>query len=279
MSDEKPNENRYIHGTDPEEQDRLALMNEIINRASVDELGLAGGERILEVASGLGVMARAMARQAGPAGEVIAIERSEEQIAGARRLASAAGEEGTVATRQGDAYDPPLGEHEWGSFDVVHARFLLEHVPHPLGIVEVMVRAARPGGRIVLEDDNHDTMRMWPEPEGFTALWQAYQEGFRKIGCDPLVGGKLVSLLHEAGAIPSRTALIPYTACAGTPLFEVVVRNIIEVVNGARKGVVEQGLMSGSDFDAAIGSLREWSARPDGAVWYYLSWAEGRKPR
>jgi ubiquinone/menaquinone biosynthesis C-methylase UbiE len=274
MSDEST----YIHGTDPEEQERLALMNEIINRASVAELGVRGGARILELASGLGHMARAMARAAGPRGEVIAIERSSEQIASARRLAEAAGEEGLHETRQGDALHPPLEEREWGTFDLVHARFLLEHVADPLGIVEVMVRAARPGGRIVIEDDNHDTLRLWPEPAGFAELWQAYMDGFRKIGCDPVIGTKLVSLLLEAGARPVRTAIIPYTACAGSPLFDGVVRNLIEVIRGTRRTIVDGGLMAGDAFDAAIASLKEWSALPDAACWYYLCWAEGSRP-
>ena len=278
MSDSKPREGTYIHGTDPNEQGRLAKMNDLINRPSLEELGLSGGEKVLEMASGLGVMARAMARQIGSSGQLLGIERSTEQIREARRLAVAAGEEGLYETRQGDAFDPPLGEHEWGTFDVVHARFLLEHVPDPLGILKVMVRAARPGGRIVVEDDNHDTLRIWPTPEGFLTLWGAYMDGFREIGCDPLVGTRLVSLLHEAGATPVRTALIPHTACAGSPHFKGLVRNLVEVVGGARESIVGACLMEAAAFDAAIQALKRWGERPDGAIWYYIAWAEGRRP-
>jgi SAM-dependent methyltransferase len=268
----------YIHGTDPGEQERLALMNDLVNAPALAEMRLRGGEKILELASGLGVMARAMARLAGPGGKVIGIERSPEQIEGARRLARAAGEEGLVETRAGDAFAPPLSEAEWGSFDVVHARFLLEHVRDPLGIVKVMVRAARPGGRVVVEDDNHDTLRLWPEPEGWSELWGAYMDRFRAVGCDPLVGARLVALLHEAGARPSRTALVPYTGCKGGPLFEGIARNLVEVVAGTRAGVVEDGLMTAAAFDAALGALREWMRRPDAAIWYYIAWAEGIRP-
>ena len=35
---------------------------------------------------------------------------------------------------------------EWGTFDLVHARFLLEHVSDPLAVVRSMARAVRPGG-------------------------------------------------------------------------------------------------------------------------------------
>ncbi len=269
----------YIHGTDPEEQARLALMNDLINAPSLAEMKLRGGERILEMASGLGLMARAMARAAGPSGKVVGIERSREQIETARRLAREAGEESLIETRQGDAFDPPLAADEWGSFHVVHARFLLEHVRDPLGIVKVMVSAARPGGRIVVEDDNHDTLRLWPEPPGWRALWQAYMDRFRSIGCDPLVGTRLAALLHEAGAIPTRTALIPYTSCQGGPLFDGIARNLIGVVAGTREGILEDELLTGSAFDEGIAALEAWSSSPDATVWYYIAWAEGRRPQ
>src|SRR5207245_212960 len=118
---------RYLHGTEPLEQRRLSRLNELINRASLRELALRGGERILEVGSGLGQFARAMARAAGPAGHVLGVERSRRQIAGAARTARAAGEAGLAEWRRGDALDLPLRRGEWGRVDVAHARFLLEH--------------------------------------------------------------------------------------------------------------------------------------------------------
>lgn len=63
-----------------------------------------------------------------------------------------------------------------------------------------MVRAARPGGRIILEDDDHAVLRLWPEPAGFSSLWQAYIEEYKKLGYDPYMGRRLVELLHQEGA-------------------------------------------------------------------------------
>jgi len=52
----------YLHGGDPEEQVRLSLLNDLLNVGSLRELNLHGGERILDVGSGLGQLSRAMAR-------------------------------------------------------------------------------------------------------------------------------------------------------------------------------------------------------------------------
>ncbi len=196
----------YIHGTEPHEQRRLSRLNELLNAASLRELGLNGGERVLDVGCGLAQLTRAMARACGV--PVLGIDRDPIQIAEALRQAREAGEEELLELRQGDALRLPLAEAEWGSFDVAHTRFLLEHVPDPAAVVRQMTHAVRRGGRVVLEDDAHDTMRLWPEPPGFGPLWNAYLRTYDRLGSDPLVGNRLVSLLWEAGAAPVRNTWI-----------------------------------------------------------------------
>src|SRR5581483_1643443 len=137
------NKNQYLHGTAPDEQDRLGLMNELLNANSLREMNLAPGQRVLDVGCGLGQLSRDMARQVGPSGAVVGIERSTEQLSVARRLAAEAGEERLVDFRAGPAEQLPLAAAEWGTFDVAHARFLLEHVPDPVAVVRQMVSAVR----------------------------------------------------------------------------------------------------------------------------------------
>jgi SAM-dependent methyltransferase len=265
----------YIHGTDPEEQVRLSLLNDLLNVGSLRELSLQGGERILDVGSGLGQLSRAMARTAGV--RVVGIERSAEQIAEAHRQATRADEAGLVEFRQGDALQLPLRDEEWGTFDLAHTRFLLEHVADPLAVVRAMARAVRPGGRVVLEDDDHDGLRLWPEPPGFVNLWQAYQRSYEHVGNDPAIGRRLVSLLVEAGAEPVRNTVVFFGSCAGDPRFSLYVENLIGVIAGARTTVVKAGLLDPAAFDAAIADLRAWSRDAAATLWYAVSWAEGRQ--
>src|SRR5262249_7752545 len=178
--------------------------------AALRELRLQGGEKIVDFGSGLGQLSLAMARASGRT--LVGVERSEEQLAGSAR-------DPLLDLRQGDVTDPPLREGEWGSFDLAHARFILEHVPDPLAVVRQMVRAVRPGGRLVLQDDDHDVLRIYPEPPGFMTVWRAYERTYDRIGCDPYIGRRLVSLLHEAGARPVRSTQINFGACAGDPNF------------------------------------------------------------
>lgn len=199
-------ESTYIHGTTPPEQRRLSLLNGILNEASLRELGPCGGDQVLDVGSGLGLFSRVMARAANR--RVVCVERSRDQLEEARRLAIADGEGDLIELREGDAIALPLREDEWGTFDIAHARYLLEHIPDPLAVVSSMVRAVRPGGRIILADDDHDLLRLWPEPPGVMSLWQAYVRTYDHLGNDPFVGRRLVSLLHSAGATGFRNTWV-----------------------------------------------------------------------
>jgi len=223
-------------------------------------------------------MAREMARAGRGSTRVIGIDGSAEQIAEAEALAGADGETGLVEFRRGDAADLPLGDREWGSFDVAHARFLLEHVTDPAAVVGAMVRAVRPGGRIVLEDDDHDVLRLWPEPEGVLRVWRAYFESYRRIGCDPLIGRKLVTILHGAGAVPLRSTWTFFGACSGDPVFPALVANMAGILEGARASILAAGSLGAGDLERGVASLRDWGDRPDASFGYAIAWAEGRRP-
>ncbi len=270
-------ETQYVHGTTPEEQSRLSLLNGLINKACLRELKLSEGEKVLDVGSGLAQFTRLMARNVGPTGCVVGVERDPGQIKEAVRQASEVGEHDLLDLREGDAYALPLRDEEWGSFDVAFARFLLEHVSNPLKVVRKMVRAVRPGGRVVLVDDDHDLIRFWPEAPTVLSIWKAYARTYEKLGNDPYVGRRLVSLLHEAGARPKRNTWVFFGSCAGAVDFDAFVANLMNVLVGAKETITAHGLVDPNHFDEAIAAFGIWSRRPDAALWYGICWAEGDK--
>ena len=264
----------YIHGTSSSEQDRLELMNGLLNTRCLAELRLEPGERVLEMGAGTGVFAAELAAAVGPGGEVVAVERDERQLVRARERGAASG----FDVRGGSVYEPPLADAEWGTFDLVHARFLLEHLDRPEEACAVMLRAVRPGGRVVLVDDDHSLMRFWPDPGGMVELWADYALQYERLGFDPWIGRRLAALLVGAGAELERTTQIDYGAAAGHPLFASVARNLAEVVGGARATVLEGSDWTGERFDRTLEAFREWTLRPDAAIWYALPCAVARRP-
>ena len=267
----------YIHGTSPVEQGRLSLLNSLLNEACLKEMNLHGFEKIIDFGCGLAQFTRLMASNVRSRGKVIGIERDPNQLAEAVRQAHQVDEIGLVELRQGDVSTPPLAKTEWETFDLAHARFLLEHLNDPLAVVQTMVRTLRLGGRIILADDDHQLLQTWPEPPGFSTLWQAYMKSYYLNGTDPRIGCRLVSLIHSAGARPVRNTWIFFGACSGNPNFQAYVENLVGVILTARERILTARMLSQSGFDETLAALRTWSDLPDAALWYGLCWAEGVK--
>lgn len=264
---------RYIHGSSPAEQVRLGQMNQLLNARELDALGLAGAERVLELGAGTGVFARALALRV-PRGQVLGIELDPQQLAAARANAS---DVANLELRAGDALAPPLGPEEWSSFDLVHARFLLEHLTRPEDAVSVMARAVRPGGRVVLVDDDHATLRLWPEAPRFERLWGAYCEQYSLRGMDPWIGRRLVGLLAGNGLRPTHATMLFFGACVGMEHFPTVMDNMLGVVAGAAADVERSGSLGAGEIEAGLAELRAWSTRADAALWYAVPLAIGQR--
>lgn len=264
----------YLHGTEPLEQERLARLNHWVNRRCLAALALGPKDRVIDFGSGLGNLTQQMAEAVGPEGCVVGIEQSDQQIAVARRRALASNVPG-LEYRDGSVEQPPLAADEWGQFDVAHARFVLEHVQRPRLVVEYMVRSVRPGGRVVLADDDHPLLRVWPECSGLDAVWAAYQRAFERNGNDAQVGRRLVQLLHLAGAKPIRNDWIFFGSCSGSPEWDGAAQNLIGVLRSAKDRMVEWELIGEDAFEAACASIESWQRQPDAAIWYAIAWAEG----
>ena len=129
----------YIHGTEPSEQERLAGLNRMTNAAFIRFLDVPAGAHVLEVGSGLGLLAFDVANAAHDV-MVVGVEISAAQIAKAPAHKR-------VTFKQGDAHTLDFPD---GAFDIVYARYLLEHVADPAHVVREMRRVTKPGGTIVI---------------------------------------------------------------------------------------------------------------------------------
>jgi ubiquinone/menaquinone biosynthesis C-methylase UbiE len=262
----------YIHGTHAEEQERLSLMNALMNEACVKEMQLQKGESVLDVGSGLGQLTRRIAKETGV--EVLGIEHNSDQLKLARALAEDAGESHLVEFRKGDAYQLPLDEYELETFDVVHSRFLLEHLQDPQQAVWQMVQAVKPNGRILLFDDDHDILRLYPEPAGFNTLWKAYMRAYDRLGVDPYIGRRLPYLLAQAGATCTRFSWVFFGSGAGHPDFEAHVNNLIGVLESASGRMIGFSLIEESNYRSGLEALEAWKKRDDASFGYAMCCAE-----
>jgi ubiquinone/menaquinone biosynthesis C-methylase UbiE len=266
----------YIHGSLPTEQERLTRLNDLINRPCLALLDPQAGECVLDVGSGLGQLSLMIAEKVGPNGKCLGIERDQNQLKTALQNLENANTP-WVEFRQGNAENLELQHGEWGTFDVAHTRFVLEHVHQPESVLLGMTKAVRPGGKVVLADDDHMGLCLYPEPLGFPQLWQAYIRSYDRLGNDPFIGRRMVSLLYQAGLRHIRNNVVFFGDNAGSPTFQTYADNLIGILNGVKELLIKEGLTSEPVFQDTLDRLHSWVRLPDAALWYTIYWAAGEK--
>jgi demethylmenaquinone methyltransferase/2-methoxy-6-polyprenyl-1,4-benzoquinol methylase len=112
--------------------------------AMVASVGAKGGQRVLDVATGTGLVAAELVRRYGC--EVVGLDQSVQMLAGARaRIAGDHALAERVSLVQGEAERLPFGVEE---FDHLTFTYLLRYVDDPGTTMAELARVVKPGGRI-----------------------------------------------------------------------------------------------------------------------------------
>jgi ubiquinone/menaquinone biosynthesis C-methylase UbiE len=160
------NRDRYIIQGGQPGKARLGLLARVLQPSTqqlFERVGLAPGMHCLDVGCGGGAVTLEMARHVGAEGRVHGYDFDDEILQLARRDAE---EEQLdhVEFHVADANNYQGAAH----YDVVYARFLLTHLPDPVQGLAGMISAAKPGGKVVVEDI--DFSGRFCYPPGFSAL-------------------------------------------------------------------------------------------------------------
>ncbi len=154
--------------------------------------GVGPGQKVLDVASGTGVLACAAAERVGPGGSVVGLDPNEEMRAVARRKNS------FIEWRDGRAEALPFQDE---SFDAVVSQFGFMFFEDQPGALREMMRVLRPGGRLAVA-----VFAALDHSPGYAALADLLQKLFGQQVADafraPFTLGdpeQLLALCHEAG--------------------------------------------------------------------------------
>jgi ubiquinone/menaquinone biosynthesis C-methylase UbiE len=122
-----------------------------VRRVAREALRPAPGQRLLDAGSGGGDVARRLAAEVGPDGEVLAVDHSTVTTAAARRRHD--GSPVRYVTGDVSALDLPDD-----TFDGVWCERVLQHVPDADTAIAELVRVTRPGGRVCLVDTDWESL-------------------------------------------------------------------------------------------------------------------------
>ena len=86
-----------------------------------------------------------------------------------------------------------------GSFDVVHAHQVLQHVADPVRALREMARVARPGGIVAARDGDYGGFLWYPEIPELDDWLRLYSIAARANGGEPDAGRRLLSWAQRAG--------------------------------------------------------------------------------
>lgn len=137
---------------------RYDLLNRILSlgldqgwrRRAVRALELGPGATVLDLATGTGDLAMAVAKAHGDA-KVIGVDPSQGMLAVGRRKIDAAGLGARIELRVGDAERLELGD---ASVDAITMGFGIRNVPDRARALREMARVTRPGGRVAILELN-----------------------------------------------------------------------------------------------------------------------------
>jgi hypothetical protein len=87
------------------------------------------------------------------------------------------------------------------SFDLVHARLLLMHLPSRLAAIRRLTSAARPGGWIAAVDPDFTTVAVSPTNSTWERTWSVFCDTLIAGGWDPRYGARLCDDLRAAGLV------------------------------------------------------------------------------
>jgi ubiquinone/menaquinone biosynthesis C-methylase UbiE len=202
-----------------------------------------------DLGCGSGEVTFELARLVAPGGSVIGVDMDEVRLGLARKAAVERGVS-NVEFRAANVND----WDEPGAYDVVYARFLLQHLSEPVNLLRRMWIAVRSGGLVIVEDPDFDGWCCYPPNEGFDFFVRAYTEVIRRRGGDHASGRKLYRHFLDAGIPAPQVALVQSVVVSGEEK-----ELAWSTLDATSEAILAEGVATSGELAAALASLRQFT--------------------
>jgi len=167
---------------------------------------LRPGMELLDIGCGPGTITLDLAGLVAP-GRTVGLDREAQIIEGAEQLRSDR-QVGNASFQVGDVYGLEFAE---GSFDVVHAHQVLQHLRDPVAALTEMRRVLRPGGRLAVRDSDYGAKIWAPQDERLDRWMALYHQVTRANGAEADAGRFLPGWVRSAGFEDVRVSTSTWT--------------------------------------------------------------------
>ncbi|PSB07417.1 SAM-dependent methyltransferase [Pleurocapsa sp. CCALA 161] len=254
----------YIHGYSDIEQERLIQQAEYWREKLIlKDLDYQAGEKLLEIGCGAGAVLGILG-QTFTDFKLAGIDLENKQIDYAKNYLRNLGLS-NVDLRVGDAAKLPWQDNY---FDHLYAIWFLEHLPHPLQVLQEAKRVLKPGGTITVTETDYRTILVTPESADYRYLIDSLCELLLQARGNPYMGQSLGMLLTQAGFEEANNQ--PFPVHHAYSLDRQQLRDFVDYVDSWLAPTVEQAatklgknlpcLQAGLDWFRGIGD------RHDGAI-------------
>jgi SAM-dependent methyltransferase len=231
---------------------RLQLLEQHADSTTMgrlDATGIQPGWRCLEVGAGRGSITQRLANRVGPSGSVVALDLETSLLDWL--------DEPNVEVVCGDVLEIDFPEH---SFDLVHTRLVLMHIPDRERAIERMVSWLRPGGWLVVEELDSMAVLTDPDPDR-VELFRAFGEALPTMDFE--CGRALLGELRAAGLTETAADFRVDLVEGATSLAQWEQLSVQAVAEHA----LSAGTATDDQIDAHLAALEDPDYRGHGWAW------------
>jgi ubiquinone/menaquinone biosynthesis C-methylase UbiE len=218
------------------------------------------GQTLLDVGCGPGNITVDLAARVAP-GRVLGVDAAADAVEAAT-VASDRPDRVTFAI--GDVYALDVSD---GSYDVVHAHQVLQHLSDPVAALQEMRRVLAPGGVVAARDSDYSCFSWAPLDPLLTRWNELYHAIARHNRAEPDAGRFLLGWAQRAGFtdVVASSSTWTYADPESRAWWGGLWADRVEQSSFATQAV-EYGLSDAAELATIAGAWRRWAEQPDG--WY-----------
>jgi SAM-dependent methyltransferase len=229
---------------------------------------LRPGSAVLDVGSGPGTITFDIARRVTP-GAVVGIDASPAIV---ERASASGAERGlrNVTFAVGDAYALDFPD---GTFDLVHAHQVLQHMGDPVAVLRELRRVTKPGGHVVARDVDWGGTMWAPLLPGLAEWMRVNQAVQRANHGEPFAGRLLRTWALEAGFLDVRSSASIWCFASDDDRRWWGESWSVRVTDSDfGRHAVDHGVATSAELESIARAWIEWSQAPSG--WYGMPHGE-----